>query len=784
MTTPAPTPTFPSWTFDIPADVAKLGFQLAIYGQDPDSLGWLYWDATTGAYVAFADTDSGQDTTPLIDATPTQAGGYPDGASYAVTLAASQYIQSGVVAMFIGGSSGVPVSSGVPASPTTSTNPADLYSLFEFSYLPAAGSSTPTLDIDISNVDQLGFTYTVTSSSAPFPLTEVGSSVAQQTVFSRFATAFPAGHAFNECVVYGQENVGGTATQLRLLAPQDVLQAIMPPLAPSYLAPTGAPSSTEPFADSTYFYLVSETSPSGETAPNAGGLFGGFLLSSTGQPQAASIAIGWQSGGTPVAYVPTNPSATGLNLYRASGPAADAGTTPPSAPSDGYGLLASLSIADWNAQTGYVYLDSSTRIGSQAPKTSSYGFSALSTWFDQPLQAFFTHYATNTFALYQYNQGGGSGGTLWTGTVLDVVPQQGQAISSQQYIDETGTAQSIAATWQWGDGTQTYKVLQLVGNAYDPDDWASTDLKGQSGLSQGEYQGAVVNLYFPYFAGNTGLGSMTLPDGTIYTPPPAPDWLNNAVNGPSQMVFGCAGTFATPNAPDAIAQQAGGANAVLAANALTNLQNVIVSALNRGVATGYGFALGPQQYTCPIGFSAAPASAAQAGAIPTGSYTYHLSATLNDGSETALSWPQTIALTGPSTVVLSWLPQPAALYQQANVYRQAGTGTIELVGTVANTTTSQATGFTDANVAVTQPTNGAPYRFYPDWNDASGADYVPSNLFAAFLHQNLSADSTAGISLNGLVYGYPFDDQGSFSTNINYGTAIPSGITFQVTSLS
>lgn len=787
MTTPAPTPTFPSWTFDIPADVAGLGFQLAIYGQDPTSLDWLYWDpasGTGGAYVAFAAGDSGQDSTPLIDATPTQAGGYPNGASYTVTPSATQYIQSGVVAMFIGGSSGVPVSSGVPASPTTSTNPGDLYSLFEFSYAPAAGGTVPTLDIDISNVDQLGFTYTVTSSSAPFPLAEVGSSVKQQTVFSQFAAAFPAGHAFNECLVYGQESVGGTATQLRLLAPQDVLQAIMPPLAPSYLAPTGAPSSTEPFAENTYFYLVSETSPSGETAPNAGGLFGGFLLDSSGQPQAASIAIGWQSGGTPVAYVPTNPSATGLNLYRASGPAADAGTTPPSTPTDGYGLLASISIADWNKQTNLVYLDSSTSTGSQAPKTSSYGFSALSTWFDQPLQAFFTHYVTNTFALYQYNQGSGSGGTLWTGTVLDVVPQTGQAITSQQYVDENGKAQTIAATWTWGDGTQTYKVLQLVGNAYDPDDWASTDLKGKTGLSQGEYQGAVVNLYFPYFSGNTGLASITLPDGTAYTPPPAPDWLNNAVNGPSQMVFGCAGTFATPNDPDAIAQQAGGANALLAANALTNLQNVVVSALNRGVATGYGFALGPQQYTCPIGFSAAPASAAQAGAIPAGSYTYYLSATLNDGSETALSWPQTLALAAPSAVTLAWLPQPAALYQQANIYRQAGTGAIELVGTVANTTDSQATGFTDTNVAVTQPSDGAPYTLYPDWTDPTAANYAPSNLFSAFLHQNLSADATAGISLNGLVYGYPFDDQGNFSTNINYGAAIPSGITFQITSLS
>lgn len=769
-------PAFPSWTFVIPLDVANRGFQIAIYGQDPATQAWMYWNQSASGYTGFGSA-VGQDTTPLIDLTPDK-GSYTGEVWSTVNLSATQSLQSGVVAMFIGGSSGIPVSATGPASPTTSTNPNDLYSLFEFTYTTAG-----SLDIDISNVDQVGFTYTVDSSSAPFPLALVGSTVPQATVFSRFAATFPAGTPFHECLVYGRQTIAGSVQQLRLLAPQDVLQSIVPPNAPGHVAPAGTPATSEPFANNTYFYLASETSPSGETAPNSQGVFGGFLLNASGKPQAKQINIGWQSNNIPVAYTPVNPGATGINLYRASQPPANAGTTPPAAPpAADYGLLTQQGIAEWNAQQGYVYVDASTSVGSQAPKASSYGFSALSTWFDGPLQQFFGHFdAKNPFALFQFNQNGGTNGTLWTGNVVDVMPNQGTAITSLTYIDQTGASQPVSANWTWGDGTQTYKVLQLVGNAYDATNDSDTNLAGASSLTKGEYQGAVVNLYFPYFTGNTGLSSIPFAGGS-YTLPPAPSWLSNASNGPSQMVFACAGTFATPQDPDAVAQQ--GSYPVLATNALTNLQNVIVSALNRGVATGYAFAVAPQGYTCLYGFSQAPQST-PGGTLAAGTYTYYLSGTLNDGSESALSWPQTITLAETGAVTLAWFPQPAALYKQANVYRQMGTGPIQLVQAVANTARLPAIGYTDTNAPLpTQPANGAPFLLYPSWNDASAAGFVNSNLFSAFLHQNLSADPANGISINGLVYGYPFDDQGNFSTNINYGTALPQSITFAITGLS
>lgn len=762
------TPGFPVWTFHIPEDVANLGVQVAIYGQDPTSLDWKYWVPSKSCYKTFSGT--GQNLDCVIDATP-QQGKYTTAATFLVTLPTGQCLQSGVVAMFIGGCSGISVTSGVPASPTTSTNPNDRYSLFEFTYAVGAGQSEASLDIDISNVDQVGFTYTVTSTSAPFPLSKVGSPIPLAPLFKLFEDTFPAGHAFRECLAL---ETGPGGAPLRLLAPQDVLQAVTVPITIDYLCPT-TPSSqpNTSFADNTYFYMASETSPTGETAPSQG-VFGGFLRDANGTVTATEINVGWQASGTPIAYAPTNPQATGINIYRAEGPQTNS-TEPVPLPTTAYTLLTGMSISDWNAQTNYVFPDEQTSTSAQTPQATSYGFSALSTWFDKPLVDFFNYYGSNVFSLYQSNQTTGSNGTLWTGQVFQVSPKQGDAITQLTYIDENGNQKSITTTWQWGDGTQAYTVLQLVGNAYDPTDISNTNLSGVKSLTTGEYQGAVLNIYFPYFSGNAE------PSGTEQLPD-APAWMNNTAYGPSQMVFGCAGVFATPNDPDALAQAS---YADLAVNALTNLQNVIVSALNRGIATSHDVALTPQQYTCLFSLSQPPSSAPAKAAVPPGTYTYYLSGTLNNGDETVLSWGQTITLpaaTKPTdfTVTLEWLPQPTWLYKQVNIYRQKDAGPIVLVGSVTNTTTSLS--FTDENK---NPTSASPFVFYPGWKNApSTKGYVPSNLFSAFLHQNYSQDPTSGISINGLVYGYPFDDQGGFSTNINYGSQLPSGVTFQISPIT
>lgn len=764
-------PQFPEMKFSIPASVVSAGFSYTIFGKTAAKGDkWFYWDAQTGAYADFGASSTGKNVVCLN--TPVLSTGHN---VVSVSLPTDQNIISGIVVMFIGPSSGVVVTNGKPAVPTPATNPSDVYGIFELSYNTATATESATLDVDISNIDQVSFTFTVTSSpSAPYPLGKVGSPISTSELMGRFKAQFPEQSAFSDCL--------GSASG-PLTAPQDILKAVSPPVPPSYLAPTGVPVADNPFTAHSYFYAVSETSPSGETAVSPA-VFGGFLLGKTGAAQAKGINIGWQIEGTPSKYIPVNKNATGINLYRASVAPVSAGGTIPVSPSlQNFGLVTSMSIDEWNAQPGFCFFDDSVSITKSAPVTSSYGFNALSTWFDAPLQQFFDHYQSSVFSFHQYAQEVGSHGTLWMGKVVTVTPKQGAQIPNLSFIDETGATKTIDFAWQWGDGTQTYLALQLVGNAYDVNDLSQTSLTTKQTLQAGEYQGAVVHIYFPYFVENTDLTQLTLPvSGSVYAVPYVPSWLTNSSWTPSAMVFGCTGVFSSLTDADAIAQNADFPG--LSSIALPALENVVVSAFNRGMATGYGFALGALQYISFYQFKAA-ASIVQNDPdnklLPAGTYSYFLSGVLQNGAETALSWSQSITLDTAANVTLTWSPQSPALYKAANIYRQATDGECILIGSVDNNAAAPAVTFTDKNSKVAQPTTGAPFAFYPGWIEDNS---VKSNFYSAFLHQNWSHNLATGISLNGLVYGYPFDDQGNFSTNINYGTALPKTITIDIMPLS
>lgn len=793
-------PTVPAWNFTIPKDVANLGFQIAIFGQKTsngiDANGdYVYWNGTSWADAN--NLGSGSHTiAPLITLAPagtsldvTASIALPAWNPSDTTDPQNNYLIAGAVAMFVGNNMGIPISGGKPSSPTVQTNPADIFSLFELTYASNA------YDVDISNVDQLGFTYTVTSSSvdgqpvgpsnpsaAPIPLATVGSSLDRATLFNRFQAAFPAPSPFNES--YAAGNVNGQ--QVRLLAPQDVILNINKPVVPPHIGPaktTGANLATA----NTYWYLITETNQYGETMGSPP-VFGGYLLDKDGNNPAGnnSIPLGWNG-----PYTPVNPSATGIKIYRALAPASNSPTPPvppPPNPVTPFYLLNSLTIEEFNNLPGQVFIDngSYTPDTGKTPPVSSYSFSPLSSWFNDPLWDTFSHFSGQTFSFYQSNQSNGAHGTLWTGKVLDVTPNSANPITALQYVSSaTGQPTSITTQWQnWNDAPkQTYKVLQLVGNAYDSSDWSNPNPPGNpASLTPGQYEGAVVNIYFPFFQENTGLSSVPFHGGAnSYPAPAAPTWLPNSTFTPGQMVFGCAGAFASyPGDPEAQAQQATFPD--LAKKAMTNLENVLVSALNRGVATGYDYKLAPQQWISPINFSQYPVTSTPGADI----YTYFLSAILPDGqTESVLGWPLSIGVNtaGSPSVTLNWLPQGNQVYKTANIYRQDPSGTIRLVGTVDNAT-SLAQTFTDNFISSNYPpapTTGAPFTFYPDWKDTTAPGFVNSNLFSAFLHQNFSADPLHGVSINGLCYGYPFDDQGGFSTNIDFGNApTPKTITFAI----
>jgi hypothetical protein len=94
-----------------------------------------------------------------------------------------------------------------------------------------------------------------------------------------------------------------------------------------------------------------------------------------------------------------------------------------------------------------------------------------------------------------------------------------------------------------------------------------------------------------------------------------------------------------------------------------------------------------------------------------------------------------------------------------NVYRGTTTENLTLIATLPNSTPPVAqfldTGFPSSTTAPSAV-------FYPSGSLA--------NYYAAYLHR-------LSVSINGLAYGYPYDDQGGFSTNLQMRT--PQGVTIQ-----
>ncbi len=712
----------PALQFHLPSDSSVSKFQYAVWGKNPNGQ-WVYFDPATSKYQLFEP--NGKQFTHACLVEPVFQNRLAN-----LQLPTGAYLSSGVVVMFSGKTKGIPVAvSGTPSVPTISTNPGEVFGLFELTYAVPAGASVPILDIDISNIDQISLPFTVKSSGphVPFPMSYVGTALNMEELAVRFKSHFDDESSFAQCLRDDPK---------QLIAPQDILAHNLSPNTLPVCTPSGTlPPKYPYFLQHSYYYRITETLPHGETTASPP-VYSGILLNTDGKPQASEVKICWGSAAHPARYVPHNSEATHLNIYRASvrpanAPASGEPANVPSAPEDlgAYDLLKTMSIEAWNAQPNFTFIDSgSAQIkSSKHPPATNYGINTLSTWFDKVLTDFFAHYTDNEFVYYQtHQQGTGSHGTMWRGKVKLVTPNTGQLITQDKYWGSDGKQSTPTAKWQWGDGTASYLVLQLIGNAYDGSDLRNTDLSGVSKATTGEYEGDVLNIYFPYFKENTGLSSVSLSEKISYTVPPAPDWMENAGFFPGQMVFGCAGVFATGNDPDAIKQAIIMKNGVparvhgklqyngLASRALTNLENVMVSAMNRGVATGYNFTIAPQQYTCTFAFSQ-PASIDEASSgVPKGIYTYYLAGVLKDGTETTLCVPQTVHLDKGAAVTLHWKPQPEALYEAIRVYRRKSGETSFQANKNDITNTNGVSSYTDKD----QFAPATPFVFYAGLNDA------------------------------------------------------------------
>jgi hypothetical protein len=718
-TAPANLTTF---VFNLPADVANRGASLVVFGTDPATGGMDYLQESNGSPSYVPVSQSPTATVPEITlSSPVLPAGTNTNVIQIKVPIPSQSLKSGGAVIFVGRHAGLTITSGTIPAPTPQTNPNDIYAYFEMSY------TSNTLDVDISDVDQVGLTYTVTSSNgAPYPLAKVGDTPDRSAFFNQYQGTFSSGdvaaQAFFECLQLGRD-AGGN--QLRLVAPQDLLSKYESS-GPNIISaqPSSSGSGSLPSGIGYYYFITATSTITGGQTTVGSVAYGG--ANDNGVTLAWQPYTGIQSGATGAAFVTGSIYTTGYDVYRGIGPVPDgSGTHPPSLGQ--FQLIGQVQGAAANS-----YSDTgSSPLPALPPPSSSYGFDPLSTYFTLAIENFFNYYLVghHTFVYDQDPQiQGDPAGTTWTGNTV--------------------------TNYQPAAGGPVYTALALTPAAGG--EFPTTD---------------TVYIYEPLFSTNTN--DMSLPAMPSWMSPP---YLNET---PSQMVFACDGAFAS-NANDPA--YAGNANLQ---KALGNIENQIVSALNRGVATlptnppaapiTY---LSPDQWVNPIQFSQDPSPGA-GGSLNAGQTYYYVVTTVEPGGETVPTRDVAASLgSGQRSVTLSWGAQTLTVASSYKIYRGNAPGHETLIATIAND--GSVTGFGDAGG---QPPSAVtpPYQFYSDFLNPGSPGAQPSNLYSAFLHQNSTTNPQTGISVNGMVYGMPFDDNGNFSTNIEFpANVVPDTVTFDL----
>jgi len=721
-------------------------------------------------------------------------------------------IVGGVVVLFVAPAVAPPDfplnGSNEPTVPTVSTNAGDLFGLFEWAYPESGGSYA--LDIDLSEVDQISFPITVATtpaSTAPYPLAEVGIAPSRETLFARFQSAFPEGVSpFAELLPLGREADG---SQIRLVAPQTALGLgnTQGP-APSHSVTAGS----SPFpADTPFYYLVTATSGTGET------MAGAAVTPALTMNNLASATLSWEEN--------RSPQTTGYRLYRGAGTiqgSPTSGTPVEPASLDDYELIYE------GGQTSFT--DSfSAQLNDDTPPLNGYGFDPLSEYFTTTLQEFFDHYESVSFEFVVPNVGPDSEGTKWQGNVVDDHPavahagaagggSTGTIVLDVAALPVEGIYDGLEVTIDPGGAGQETRTVQT--STYDPvsrrhtlrvtPDWTTAPAAGTPYEITGRYRALVLSaaegylhavgpqnesatfaILEPIFSTNTkGISGLS----------PMPDWVNagggviaNYTMSPAQMVFAQLGVFASNAIDPAIAAdngfldaaQLGGLERMVGA-----VENAVSTAFNRGLATQ--FTLAPDAWATAQAFSQPPASARAgvgSGELTAGTdYYYVITAVDADGNEsTPGRMVRGTVAVGDDGIRLAFGALPATppagkpfqgpVYQSFNVYRSTSPdlSAMRKLYVLTNRTTPGFSEFTDFGTGydyaagnqsqvtpVTLPSaqTAPPHVFYAPGSTA--------NDYAEFLHRNASFDPVDGVSINGLVYGFPYDDNGGNSTNIGY----------------
>ncbi|MEX0671023.1 MAG: hypothetical protein WD060_11270 [Pirellulales bacterium] len=459
----------------------------------------------------------------------------------------------------------------------------------------------------------------------------------------------------------------------------------------------------------------------------------------------------------------------------------------------------------------------------------------LATWYDTTLDAFFDYYKTNDFVYWQSSQGGSqtvpapNNGTVWSGRTVTVSggpytgaavdPSNTFAIEALQLTGQTGltgitvtnnggglfgstptvvieapdqpggvqaTATAIMAgvvNPQTGTGLSIAGIrIDNPGSGYTTPPTVSFQGGGGTGAATAlatavinEFPGCVVNIYNPRsIQANANSLPAWMTTGTSAVK--HPNWNDFS---PSAMVAAAAQAFAsntvdpgvnnpTPSTPNHTA------GATQLGKALGNIENVIVSAFSRGIATmpsqtafstdpATRALLSPQQFLAgtsntSISWKADPVGENLSGGTLTPSTTYYYALTTVDpaGNETVPTRTVQVTLNSQQNAArLEWNPTVLPFVDQFRIYRGTLPQDLKLVGQVANNPFgTPASSFVDGKPTNPLPVNAGaplPYQFY-----AAGQTY---DEVSKFLHEQF---------INGLGYGFAFDDQGNFSTNVEF----------------
>lgn len=727
---------------------------------------------------------------PLVNLFP-NPGSIPGSGTTTATLTlpdpAVTGILSGVIVLSVGTPIALPVSVkpvtnlgpatvATVGSPTPATNANDVFGIFEW------GLTSKQIDFDVSEVDQVGFPFSVTTTgTAPpppaDPVNGVGMRQDRTTLFDGFKTFIQ--NAATGAVSYAPAtaflqgaadvpNYPGVPANTRLTAPQDIIGNLLqsPPVAVAL--PTG-PAGTGVEA----YYWVTAVSAEGESMPSL------MVTGNTGTGTVAQshLQISWQP----------YPYATGYNVYWSSGQDLSKAQRINSLPVTGTSFIDTSPASHSGGASG------------QGVPASNYLFNPLNSYYTHALRDFFAYYAPTTATI---------GGVQGAGNTF--------------VLDDQATMTKWTGTTQTGltiGSTPGYTALVLTGSQGT---WGS------------QFAGQTIWVVMPLFSSNTS-------DPSLGKLPPFPSNLPAASAGQSgtTMVIAGDGVFgayaASPSLLDA------GDSADLYNNVVSAFNRGLTPVRN---ADGSWNAVLPPTYWANSPVLKTATTATTDGNMAAGDYRYWItSVDINgtSGNQTTFSnvveatTTQGTSTSGTNSVTLDWtavnLPSILAVASTTGFSKTGGTLTINgntytytkivgkqfinvtgLSGTIASSTTvtqGKSTTTTTQQFVCRDSINAASFNIYRSHKQASGTWTAP-----AFLHNvtngptnprttwtdtilnpsgspsqplfNYYAPGTAsnyyaayfsdlGVSYNGLGYGYPYADKNGQSTNVqmNY----PDGIT-------